>query len=131
MLGKLSALTSLKLHGNRLTAMPPTIGHLTSLRELTANDNALTEVPASLGRLAQLRHLDLGKAAVCACYIHTTTTCTRALHFSTSVFFIVHRQKPPKNMNEEKKKRKKNVHLLHLCASAPLESGIEANTRVV
>ena len=50
----LCRLQELCLEGNRLTALPESIGGLGKLRELWVHGNALTALPAALGRCASL-----------------------------------------------------------------------------
>jgi hypothetical protein len=58
-LGRLTALTSLHLHGNMLTSVPAALGGLTALKSLDLSGNQLTSVPAVLGGLTALKSLDL------------------------------------------------------------------------
>ena len=61
---RLSQLRQLNVSGNRLMALPETIGQLTQLKELNAADNKLTALPNSLGQLAQLQQLNLANNAL-------------------------------------------------------------------
>ena len=66
-IGKLTALRSLSLCGNRLTEVPSSIGSLRSLSELLLRFNQLNELPnASIGLLGSLENLDLkGNTLTC------------------------------------------------------------------
>jgi hypothetical protein len=57
--GKLEALKSLCLDGNRLTELPPEICQLGALEELYLQENQLTALPESFGQLQALQELDL------------------------------------------------------------------------
>jgi len=57
-LGLLTALTTLILNNNELTALPQQLGVLNKLRNLEAASNKLCELPASLSELTQLQVVD-------------------------------------------------------------------------
>jgi internalin A len=57
--GNLTALTTLDLSGNQLTAVPEPVGNLTALTWLDLSGNQLTAVPESVGNLTALTWLDL------------------------------------------------------------------------
>lgn len=59
LMGRLTTLTELNLHNNKLSALPVTICQLSSLTKLYASFNQITEFPAELTVLPQLLNLDL------------------------------------------------------------------------
>ena len=59
--GNLTKLTTLDLGTNQLTAVPESVGNLTALTTLDLRKNQLTAVPESVGNLTKLTTLDLGK----------------------------------------------------------------------
>eukprot|EP00741_Cyanophora_paradoxa_P016013 tig00000042_g15459.t1 len=58
-IGRLGALQHLCLDSNQLTALPPEIGHLAALEQLRVRINQLTALPSEIGRLAALEVLDV------------------------------------------------------------------------
>ncbi len=56
---RLKGLVSLKLKGNRLTALPASIGGLERLEHLDASNNEITELPCTLRDLRCLKTLDI------------------------------------------------------------------------
>jgi Leucine-rich repeat (LRR) protein/GTPase SAR1 family protein len=57
--GQLTALTTLNLYSNRLTIFPEAIGRLTALTALALSHNRLTTLPEAVGRLTALTSLRL------------------------------------------------------------------------
>jgi Leucine-rich repeat (LRR) protein len=58
-LERLTGLVSLRLSGNRLTALPASIGGLENLEHLDASNNDITELPCTLGDLRCLKTLNV------------------------------------------------------------------------
>ena len=58
-LGQLTALQTLDLSGNQLSALPESLGQLRALQLLFLGGNQLSALPGSLGHLTALRALDL------------------------------------------------------------------------
>ena len=58
-LERLKGLVSLRLSGNRLTALPASIGGLENLEHLDASNNDITELPCTLGDLRRLKTLNV------------------------------------------------------------------------
>jgi len=58
-IGKLTALTDLRLGNNKLTSLPPEIGNLTKLKGLSLGGNQLTSLPTEVGKLTTLTSLNL------------------------------------------------------------------------
>jgi GTPase SAR1 family protein len=58
-IGALTALQSLDLHGNQLSALPPEIGALTALQSLWLMVNRLSSLPPEIGALTALQSLEL------------------------------------------------------------------------
>ena len=58
-LERLKDVVSLNLSGNRLTALPASIGSLKNLEVLDASDNELRELPHTMGDLCSLQTLDI------------------------------------------------------------------------
>ena len=58
-IGKLTALTELRLYNNHLTTLPPEIGQLTALTHIFLTRNRFATLPQQIGQLQTLRCLDL------------------------------------------------------------------------
>lgn len=59
--GRLTALTELRLHHNRLEELPPEFGRLRSIKRLWLNDNLLAKFPDEVGELTTLEMLSLSR----------------------------------------------------------------------
>jgi len=59
--GRLTALTELRLHHNQLEELPPEFALMRSLRKLWLNDNLLSHCPEQLGELTTLEMLSLSR----------------------------------------------------------------------
>jgi len=64
LLCRLTNLTTLALHGNRITKLPLAVGQLQQLRELTLQGNRVTRLPGSLSCCTNLEVLDLRNNAL-------------------------------------------------------------------
>jgi len=76
-IGNLTALTTLGLSNNRLTAVPDTIGNLTALTTLDLSNNQLNAVPKAIGNLTSLAELELCGNPILERQPDTRTTATR------------------------------------------------------
>ena len=57
--GRLTALTELRLHHNQLEVLPPEFARMRSIKRLWLNDNLLTKCPDEIGELTTLELLNL------------------------------------------------------------------------
>ena len=59
--GRLTALTELRLHHNELEELPPEFAYMKSIKRLWLNDNKLTKCPDAIGELTTLEMLSLSR----------------------------------------------------------------------
>ena len=59
--GRLTALTELRLHHNQIEQLPPEFAYLRSIKKLWLNDNLLAKCPDELGELTTLEMLSLSR----------------------------------------------------------------------
>jgi hypothetical protein len=83
-IGELTGLTALNLPGNRLTALPESIGRLRGLTELDAAQNELASLPESIGELTGLTTLNLPGNRLTALPWYLADLLTNGLHLNAS-----------------------------------------------